>query len=116
MAENLTRRRFRRDLEKLMKERPSLQDPERLTRLTHELEAEAEEPSPNGPPPPKRKGRPPKGISQFQQVNVYMPPSMVAELDRRVDKEINRTGRNVSRSDLIREAVVHYLHTQEHMS
>lgn len=63
--------------------------------------------------PTKRKGRPPKGTSQFQQVNVYMPPAMVAALDRRVDREILRTGRHVSRADLIREAVAHYLHAQE---
>jgi hypothetical protein len=114
MAKDLTRRRFRRDLEKLVKERPSLQNPERLTHLTHELEAE--EPSSNGTPPAKRKGRPPKGMSQFLPVHVYMPPALVAELDRRVDREITRTGRNVSRADLIREAVRQYLHAQEHTS
>jgi hypothetical protein len=44
--------------------------------------------------PTRRKDRPPKGDSQFQQVNIYMPPAMVAELDRRVDQEILRTGGN----------------------
>ena len=60
-------------------------------------------------PPTTRKGRPPKGASQFQQVNLYMPPELVAALDRRVDQEILRTGRKLSRADLIREAVVLYL-------
>jgi hypothetical protein len=38
-----------------------------------------------------------------------MPPELVAALDRRVDQEILRTGRKLSRADLIREAVVLYL-------
>ena len=111
MAEDLTRRRFRRDLDQIMTQHPSLVDPHRLDRLTHELEAATKEP-PMDTTPPKRKGRPPKGMSQFQQVNIYMPPAMVQQLDRRVDQEILRTGRKLSRADLIREAVVAYLATE----
>jgi hypothetical protein len=109
MAEDLQRRRFRRDLDQLLTQHPSVEDPERLDRLTQELEAETHEGLPTNTTPPKRKGRPPKGMNQFQQVNIYMPPAMITALDRRVDQEILRTGRNVSRADLIREAVAKYL-------
>jgi hypothetical protein len=114
MAEDLTRRRFRRDLDQLMTQHPQLVDRHRLNQLTHELEA-AEDPAMETPPP-KRKGRPSKGMSQFQQVNIYMPPAMVAALDRRVDQEILRTGRKLSRADIIREAVVAYLATEPSQS
>jgi Arc/MetJ-type ribon-helix-helix transcriptional regulator len=51
------------------------------------------------------RGRPPTGRSGDKPVTVYLPPEDVAALDRLADLRTVRTGKNTSRSDLVREAV-----------
>jgi Arc/MetJ-type ribon-helix-helix transcriptional regulator len=51
------------------------------------------------------RGRPPTGRSSDKPVTVYLPPEDIAALDRLVDLRTVRTGKNTSRSDLVREAV-----------
>jgi Arc/MetJ-type ribon-helix-helix transcriptional regulator len=51
------------------------------------------------------RGRPPTGRSSDKPVTVYLPPEDVAALDRLADLRTVRTGKNTSRSDLVREAV-----------
>ena len=51
------------------------------------------------------RGRPPTGRSTDKPVTVYLPPEDVAALDRLADLRTVRTGKNTSRSDLVREAV-----------
>ena len=50
-------------------------------------------------------GRPPTGRSGDKPVTVYLPPEDIAALDRLADLRTVRTGKNTSRSDLVREAV-----------
>ncbi len=45
-------------------------------------------------------------------VTVYLPPEDVAALDRLADLRTVRTGKNTSRSDLVREAVKRLLETE----
>ena len=52
-------------------------------------------------------------MSQFLQINIYMPPAMVEELDHHIAQEILRTGHHVSRADVIREIVRKYLTPKE---
>jgi Arc/MetJ-type ribon-helix-helix transcriptional regulator len=51
------------------------------------------------------RGRPPTGRSSDKPVTVYLPPEDIAALDRLADLRTVRTGKNTSRSDLVREAV-----------
>ena len=51
------------------------------------------------------RGRPPTGRSSDKPVTVYLPPEDIAALDRLADLKTVRTGKNTSRSDLVREAV-----------
>jgi Arc/MetJ-type ribon-helix-helix transcriptional regulator len=51
------------------------------------------------------RGRPPTGRSSDRPVTVYLPPADIAALDRLADLRTIRTGKNTSRSDLVREAV-----------
>jgi Arc/MetJ-type ribon-helix-helix transcriptional regulator len=51
------------------------------------------------------RGRPPTGRSGDKPVTVYLAPEDVAALDRLADLRTVRTGKNTSRSDLVREAV-----------
>jgi len=51
------------------------------------------------------RGRPPTGRSGDKPVTVYLSPEDVAALDRMADLRTVRTGKNTSRSDLVREAV-----------
>jgi metal-responsive CopG/Arc/MetJ family transcriptional regulator len=64
-------------------------------------------------PPPKRKGRPSKGVDRFKPVHVYLPPELLARLDRLVDRDVQRTGHHVTRVDLMRQAIVEYLARRE---
>ena len=58
------------------------------------------------------RGRPPTGRSGDNPVTVYLPPEDVAALDRLADLRTVRTGKNTSRSDLVREAVKRLLETE----
>jgi Arc/MetJ-type ribon-helix-helix transcriptional regulator len=51
------------------------------------------------------RGRPPRGRSNDKAVTVYLPPEDIAALDRLADLRTVRTGKNTSRTDLVREAV-----------
>jgi Arc/MetJ-type ribon-helix-helix transcriptional regulator len=51
------------------------------------------------------RGRPPTGRSSDKPVTVYLPAEDIAALDRLADLRTVRTGKNTSRSDLVREAV-----------
>jgi Arc/MetJ-type ribon-helix-helix transcriptional regulator len=51
------------------------------------------------------RGRPPTGRSGDKAVTVYLSPEDIAALDRLADLRTVRTGKNTSRSDLVREAV-----------
>jgi hypothetical protein len=60
-----------------------------------------------------KKGRPRKGVGQFKMVHVSLAPDTIRRLDRLMDREIQRTGHNVSRMDLLRTAILEYLARQE---
>ena len=51
------------------------------------------------------RGRPPTGRSGDKPVTVYLSPEDIAALDQLADLRTVRTGKNTSRSDLVREAV-----------
>jgi len=51
------------------------------------------------------RGRPPTGRNSDKPVTVYLSPEDIAALDRLADLRTVRTGKNTSRSDLVREAV-----------
>jgi hypothetical protein len=51
------------------------------------------------------RGRPPTGRSGDRPVTVYLSPEDIAALDRLADLRTVRTGKNTSRTDLVREAV-----------
>lgn len=51
------------------------------------------------------RGRPPTGRNSDKAVTVYLPPEDIAALDRLGDLRTVRTGKNTSRSELVREAV-----------
>jgi Arc/MetJ-type ribon-helix-helix transcriptional regulator len=51
------------------------------------------------------RGRPPTGRSGDKPVTVYLSPEDITALDRLADLRTVRTGKNTSRSDLVREAV-----------
>jgi hypothetical protein len=51
------------------------------------------------------RGRPPTGRSTHRPVTVYLAPEDIAALDRLADLRTVRTGKNTSRTDLVREAV-----------
>ena len=58
---------------------------------------------------PPKKGRPSKGGEKFRQINLYLPPQMLSDLDRQIDREIQRTGYLISRADVIRSLIAAYL-------
>jgi Arc/MetJ-type ribon-helix-helix transcriptional regulator len=58
------------------------------------------------------RGRPPTGRSCDKPVTVYLPPEDIAALDRLADLRTVRTGKNTSRSDLVREAVKRLLEAE----
>jgi Arc/MetJ-type ribon-helix-helix transcriptional regulator len=51
------------------------------------------------------RGRPPTGRSSDKPVTVYLSPEDIAVLDRLADRRTVRTGKNTSRTELVREAV-----------
>ena len=51
------------------------------------------------------RGRPPTGRSHDKPVTVYLSPEDIAALDRLADLRTVRTGKNTSRTDLVREGV-----------
>jgi Arc/MetJ-type ribon-helix-helix transcriptional regulator len=51
------------------------------------------------------RGRPPTGRSSDRPVTVYLSPEDIAALDRLADLRTVCTGKNPSRTDLVREAV-----------
>jgi hypothetical protein len=51
------------------------------------------------------RGRPPTGRSSDRPVTVYLSPEDIAALDRLADLRTVCTGKNTSRTDLVREAV-----------
>ena len=51
------------------------------------------------------RGRPPTGRSSDKPVTVYLSPEDIAALDRLADLRTVRTGKNTSRTDLVREGV-----------
>jgi Arc/MetJ-type ribon-helix-helix transcriptional regulator len=58
------------------------------------------------------RGRPPTGRSSDKPVTVYLSPEDIAALDRLADLRTVRTGKNTSRSDLVREAVKRLLEAE----
>jgi Arc/MetJ-type ribon-helix-helix transcriptional regulator len=60
------------------------------------------------------RGRPPTGRSSDRPVTVYLSPEDIASLDRLADLRTIRTGKNTSRSDLVREAVKKLLEAEPH--
>jgi metal-responsive CopG/Arc/MetJ family transcriptional regulator len=61
-----------------------------------------------------RRGRPSKGIGEhYRQVSVYLPPEMLEALDREVDRRFLRSGHAVSRTDIIRQAIIEHLEKVE---
>ena len=61
------------------------------------------------------RGRPPTGRNSDRPVTVYLSPEDRAALDRLADLRTIRTGKNTSRSDLVREAVKMLLQADLHM-
>jgi Arc/MetJ-type ribon-helix-helix transcriptional regulator len=59
-------------------------------------------------------GRSPTGRSSDRPVTVYLSSEDIAALDRLADLRTIRTGKNTSRSDLVREAVKRLLETELH--
>ena len=59
--------------------------------------------------PPSKTGRPRKGREKFRQINVYLPPQMLADLDRQIAREMHRTGYLRSRAAVIRSLIAAYL-------
>jgi hypothetical protein len=51
------------------------------------------------------RGKPPSGRSSDRPVTVYLSPEDITALDRLADLRTVRTGKNTSRTDLVREAV-----------
>jgi Arc/MetJ-type ribon-helix-helix transcriptional regulator len=51
------------------------------------------------------RGRPKTGRRPDKKVTVYLSPEDIAGLDRLADRRTVQTGKNTSRSDVIREAV-----------
>jgi Arc/MetJ-type ribon-helix-helix transcriptional regulator len=51
------------------------------------------------------RGRPPTGRNSDRPVTVYLSPEDIAALDRLADLRTFRTGKNTSRTDLVREGV-----------
>jgi Arc/MetJ-type ribon-helix-helix transcriptional regulator len=51
------------------------------------------------------RGRPPTGRISDKPVTVYLSPEDIAVLDRLADRRTVRTGKNTSRTELVREAV-----------
>ena len=51
------------------------------------------------------RGRPPTGRNSDKPVTVYLSPEDIAALDRLADLRTVRTGKNTSRTDLVREGV-----------
>ena len=58
------------------------------------------------------RGRPPTGRNDHKAVTVYLSPADIAALDRLADMRTVRTGKNTSRTDLIRQAVRSLLESQ----
>jgi Arc/MetJ-type ribon-helix-helix transcriptional regulator len=58
---------------------------------------------------PPKKGRPRKGRAKFRQINVYLPPHMLAALDRQIEREMHQTGSFLSRAEVIRSLIAAYL-------
>ena len=58
---------------------------------------------------PPKKGRPRKGREKFRRINVYLPPQMLSDSDRQIDREMQRTGSLISRADVIRSLIAAYL-------
>jgi Arc/MetJ-type ribon-helix-helix transcriptional regulator len=58
------------------------------------------------------RGRPPIGRSSDRPVTVYLSPEDISALDRLADLRTVRTGKNTSRSDLVREAVKRLLEAE----
>jgi hypothetical protein len=58
------------------------------------------------------RGRPPTGRSNDKPVTVYLSPEDIAALDRLADLRTVRTGKNTSRTDLVREAVKRLLEAE----
>lgn len=60
------------------------------------------------------RGRPSKGIGEhYRQVSVYLPPDMLEALDREVDRRFLRSGHAISRTDIIRQAIIEHLEKVE---
>lgn len=56
------------------------------------------------------RGRPNKGIGErFKQVSIYLPPDVLDALDRLVDRRLQRSGYAISRTDVIRQAILEHL-------
>ena len=61
-----------------------------------------------------RRGRPSKGIGEhYRQVSVYLPPDMLEALDREVNRRFLRSGHAISRTDIIRQAIIEHLEKVE---
>jgi Arc/MetJ-type ribon-helix-helix transcriptional regulator len=59
----------------------------------------------------RTRGRPPRGRGGDKKVTIYLPPEDIAALDRLADRR-TVTGKNTSRTDLVREAVKQLLEAE----
>lgn len=55
---------------------------------------------------PIKKGRPVKDKAKDQQIFLRLESDILQQLDNIVDQEREKTGFNISRSDLVRKAIV----------
>jgi len=58
------------------------------------------------------RGRPPTGRNSDKPVTVYLSPEDIAALDRLADLRTVHTGKNTSRTELVREAVKRLLEAE----
>jgi hypothetical protein len=63
--------------------------------------------------PPRKKGRPNKGISNYKQLNVYVSAELLERLDRHIEQEMQRTGLLITRADVIRQLIAQELERLE---
>ena len=100
------RQKHQQDLEAFAQAHPDAKSPDHPARLGEQLDLGAAATA----PPARRRGRPGKGIrAAFRQVSVFLPPDLLAQLDRLVEQEERRTHRAVTRPDILRAALAEYL-------
>lgn len=62
----------------------------------------------------RRKGRPEKGETAGETIGVRLTAEVIADLDRVAGEESKKTGFDLSRANIIRQAVKEYLERKSH--